>query len=351
MNEDGVIKKRESIEYLSQMKGIVIILVVVGHACIEAVRENSQFVMWLYSAIYSFHMPFFVCISGILFADNWWKYKESGYKTFFIKKAKRLLIPYLAVTTIGYIIACLVSIVLPKLAEKIIGRISLKGFINAVLLCENNVCEHLWFIYVLLLVQIIAFLLYSHRMCGKKTIICLYLISLISAYVNGSIFRFPGVLVRVPQYLFWFILGPLLWKHKDKLWMKTLGILWGAEVLFSTISLDGLLILRNVGSIFNDKLYAYTFTHINELILSLGGFVVVYFFTKEIKNNNFCNRKLTYIGNKSMIIYLYHHPYITVGTVFVLNTIKVYSGVAILVGTILGVGIPLLLSDLLKRKR
>lgn len=350
MSDDQIIQNHESIN-VSQMKGLGIILVVVGHACIEAVRYNSQFVMWLYSAIYSFHMPFFVCISGVLFANYWSKYKESGYKSFFVKKAKRLLIPYLAVTMIGYIIASIMSIVLPGVAEKIIGKISLKGVINAVLFCENNICEHLWFIYVLFLVQIIAFVLYSHCMRGKKTLICLYSVSLLVAYVNGSIFRFPGVFVRVPQYLFYFIIGPYLWKNKDKSWMKALGIVWGGEVLFSLVSTDALLILGNTGSIFNNRLYSYVFSRINELILNIGGFSALYSFVKEIKRNNFCYRALTYLGRNSMTVYLFHHPYITAGTVFILNAIRVYSGVAIMVGTIVGVGIPLLLSNLLNRKR
>ena len=50
-------------EVLDFAKGIGIVLMVAGHACIE----GGAFVHWLHDFIYTFHMPFFLIVSGYLF--------------------------------------------------------------------------------------------------------------------------------------------------------------------------------------------------------------------------------------------------------------------------------------------
>lgn len=54
-------------ESIDVAKGLAIILMVSGHACME----GGVFVHWLHDFIYTFHMPFFMIISGYLFnGDN-----------------------------------------------------------------------------------------------------------------------------------------------------------------------------------------------------------------------------------------------------------------------------------------
>lgn len=68
--------KKVRLEYIDILKGIGIVLVVLGH--ITKDRELFQF-------IYAFHMPLFFIVSGYFLHEK---------KNFIISQAKSLLIPY-----------------------------------------------------------------------------------------------------------------------------------------------------------------------------------------------------------------------------------------------------------------
>lgn len=70
-------------------KGIVICLMVLGHSSIP---------VWLSNWIWSFHMPFFFLVSGML--SSWRK----GLKDFYIGKIKMLLLPFLLYSCINLLI-------------------------------------------------------------------------------------------------------------------------------------------------------------------------------------------------------------------------------------------------------
>jgi|GEM_PF-3344836 len=75
-------------------RGLCIILVVVGHYIPES--APSWYVA-INKAIYAFHMPAFMFISGYVYLLS---LKKDSYVTFLAKKFKRLLIPYFVVSTI-----------------------------------------------------------------------------------------------------------------------------------------------------------------------------------------------------------------------------------------------------------
>lgn len=69
-------------------RAICIILVVIGHY----VPDNSPaWYVMLHDIIYTFHMPLFMFVSGYVYMIT---KKNIGYKSFLIKKIKRLMIPY-----------------------------------------------------------------------------------------------------------------------------------------------------------------------------------------------------------------------------------------------------------------
>lgn len=71
------------IAQLDAIKGIAIILVVLGH-CIYAFAKASSWMVTLDEFIYIFHMPLFFAVSGYLFNPN----------VNVAKKARRLLVPF-----------------------------------------------------------------------------------------------------------------------------------------------------------------------------------------------------------------------------------------------------------------
>lgn len=81
------------IEWVDFAKGVVIILMVLGHV-IEGVSVLSKI-------IYVFHMPFFFITAGFLLnLDKWGG--RSNYKSFEAKLVKRLLVPYFLVELLWY---------------------------------------------------------------------------------------------------------------------------------------------------------------------------------------------------------------------------------------------------------
>lgn len=93
--------------YITALKSFGMLLVLLGHSFppteIIAVPEGFLlFDKW----IYSFHMPLFVAISGFLFA----KYNvNNSFSQFIVKKAVRLLLPYVFFITLTTIIKALLS--------------------------------------------------------------------------------------------------------------------------------------------------------------------------------------------------------------------------------------------------
>lgn len=81
------------------IKGILIILVVLGHA-IQMVLQNSCWDNYLFHLIYSFHMPLFFFISGFFFKSC----LKMKWKDMIIYKFERLLIPTIIFTSILLII-------------------------------------------------------------------------------------------------------------------------------------------------------------------------------------------------------------------------------------------------------
>ena len=94
-------KKNNRLKHLDIARGICIFFVVLGHAIIPSIRNNNKILEYIYKYIYSFHMPVFFIISGIIFENNVYKYDSK--LQFLKKKAKLLLVPYLTFSVITYI--------------------------------------------------------------------------------------------------------------------------------------------------------------------------------------------------------------------------------------------------------
>ena len=79
------------IDYIDNVKGILILLVVLGH-CIDGET-------YLKTVIYSFHMPAFFIISGILL--NYSSAVGKNFGAFLLSRIRQLLIPYILFEFLG----------------------------------------------------------------------------------------------------------------------------------------------------------------------------------------------------------------------------------------------------------
>jgi fucose 4-O-acetylase-like acetyltransferase len=144
---------RKRIEYLDTAKGLLILLVVFGHALLfsgGAVTEPYSYIM---KAVYSFHMTAFFLISGFLF--NREKWCGSSLASFAGKRALRLMIPYFFFEITGAAVHRIFSWGEPdSVREVILNILSQKVYTGAD-----------WYLPTLFLGEMLAFccLKYLHR--------------------------------------------------------------------------------------------------------------------------------------------------------------------------------------------
>ena len=82
-------------------KGIAIMAVVLGHAFPDSdFGIENQIANFIHSFVYGFHMPVFFFIAGLLSA----KHKDDQAYPYIKKRAKKLLIPYFALSLVGLVL-------------------------------------------------------------------------------------------------------------------------------------------------------------------------------------------------------------------------------------------------------
>lgn len=142
------------IEWIDAAKGIGIILVVAGH--VPTTAPIKQF-------IYSFHMPLFFFLSGLVFKSG-----SLGLKSFIQKKARSLLFPYVCFAIITYLFWFTVERHLPFSSSSDVDPFT--PFMGIFLSIEDNYMmtynPAVWFLTALFLIEI-TFFLYTKLAKGK----------------------------------------------------------------------------------------------------------------------------------------------------------------------------------------
>lgn len=139
-------KKREN--WIDLSRGLTIVLVVIGHV-ISSYHESGLYrdsVLYNFTTqfIYSFHMPLFMMVSGYLYSKS--NHKDKGYEI-----RKRLLsygIPYIVFTVLWI----LMKLVFASVTN---SNVSLMNIPRAIFYPVS----FMWFIYALLIMQIIQILI------------------------------------------------------------------------------------------------------------------------------------------------------------------------------------------------
>ena len=141
---------KKNFVHIDILKGIAIILVVIGHFYPQSFQLDS----WttVNKLIYSFHMPLFMVISGYLFANsNFIINTSKSYFEFIQKKSVRLLFTYFSISLI---------IILSKLFAEIFFTLQYSISIQTILFHVfvqpmGGPTTFLWFIYTLWIIFLI----------------------------------------------------------------------------------------------------------------------------------------------------------------------------------------------------
>ena len=286
MNQTGLINKIKRYKFVDIMKGIAILLVVLGHI-LGAFYSNRKLVLpldyrLLYITIYSFHMPVFFIIGG-LFADRW---IERGFKTAVAEKIRRLAVPYFF---FGFLMA-IVKEFGGKYANTLGG---LKAYMNSLIVPFNL----FWFIYILFFF-FISYYIFLHCGIGHNAKLCFWVLSVILFFAHPFL---PKIWIfrTFSRFLVFFSSGTymlhILENYKGAFDKK------GSVIIF-------MFVIALVGYDYFYILKKYQYVNILFGITGFLGFFSIYIASKLIeKKANYSS--LILWGKQSMQVYCLH-PFI-----------------------------------------
>lgn len=270
---------KHRIEYIDCMRGIGMLLVVLGHAI------NSGQIP-LCKIIWSFHMPLFFFINGMLNNNR----KEKPFFQFLLSRIRTLLVPQILLAVLTICSNILISCVAVKsLTLREIDFVS--PFLD-------------WFLPTLFVVEMINWVL--RRYILKKTYfhfvtiaieailfyVCNYTaISFVQQILAGLFFSEAGLICRP-------LLDRISNENNDSIVSFTKR--WGGGFAF--------LVATIILSYFNEPVLMYINQYGNKIafiIVAFSGVITIFYAALRLTNSSF----VRFIGENSIIVYVLHFVY------------------------------------------
>lgn len=265
-----MIKERN--EYIDWLKGLLILLVVVGHCWLV---DDS-----IFTFIYKFHMPFYFGISGYLFSN------KKNFREFAKTKFKNLIIPY----TIFFSVSAIISYFFftnDFTFLKIIKYFLLNGKYCSIV---SNFA--IWYLPTFFITSIIFY--FFSKLSKSKFIFILILILLIIVPINNKLyFVFEEGFIPFSMQA---ILPGILFMGIGKLIKENVQIIKKQNILYSLILflLGIILTYNNYDQIINITSIKYIF----------GALCIIFFIIKLTYQSN--NKVISSFGKNSLYILGYH---------------------------------------------
>lgn len=157
-------------KYIDVAKGILIICVIIG----QIVNFNYFFTGAMKTIIYSFHMPAFFIISGMLMRKE--KIENQSLRVIIVKRMMRLMIPYVTFEIVGGLLQIFLFGT---------DAVNLRGILYGILTIHCHVGAD-WFLPTLFFAEVI-FYLSAKKLNKSKLIIvgfCCFVVSMVSLEWN-----------------------------------------------------------------------------------------------------------------------------------------------------------------------
>lgn len=320
------------IKFIDLARGIGIILVVFGHAIVPEIRNSNSIFMNIYKYIYIFHMPLFFFISGYVFEIN--KGRYSDIKLFIKKKAKSLLLPYISFSIISYVVIALclningLKDILINAGYKV-GNIG--ESIYQILLCNNNIDKHIWFIYALFFVMLFNIFIKNKSNIYGVVIICIWII----IQLFGLNKYIPATGEQIIKGIIFFIIGRNSINILEKI-RNNIGLNIFSFILF----VIGCLLLVNYSSYISTL-----FKILLNIITPLLGIIFIMFVSTLLElHTKKISSMIIKINKYVYEIYLMHQPFIVSGTAgIILKYLNLQDIIIICIVSLLGILIPIIL--------
>lgn len=319
------------LEWLDICKGIAIISVVFGHTLVQELRSQSIEATFLYNCLYFYHNRLFFVLSGFSFS---YFFKQEKCSRFIKNKFKRLMIPYYVYASVIYVVFLIIQLGAKKFSSiSFFLPLSKEDFLIGLMVGNNVLASHLWYLYVLFILIIISFIIKKNNIRFEIILVCSIIFYLLSYYNSISVIY---ILKLVLNYSVYFFAGCIMGKRKkesknllDNKYYFLIYIYFGLSWLYMILrayfvsnSLQSWLLVNNG-----------FFT----LICSFGVIFSIIIFSKKIEGN----KLLANIGKNTLSIYLLHQPLIVSGgCTLVLKLIPNYVILGCVVFGCLGILVP-----------
>ncbi|MBQ8287558.1 MAG: acyltransferase [Clostridia bacterium] len=283
-------------------RGVGIILVVLGHA----IRPGMVAEPWcdfLFGLIYSFHMPLFFVLSGFTFALTCRKYISAPI-TFLKKRTRSLLIPLLtwaAAVYLCFFVAYRIPQIGAMLEASSFEWVDPLRYLYLMFVWENPYAAHLWYLWVLLVITLAAFII-AHLFRGADQWRTVLLLFSLPCFVIALLLPIPTAVRKMLAYLLFFAVGALLERLGDRLLkpraLTTAVSLIGTALLIAVALLSTIGILPDYG----------TPLLLKNLLLTVAVFPAILGFL-QLCDGLSNLRLLTTAGRDSFAVYLLHQPF------------------------------------------
>ena len=331
---------KNRINWIDVGKGIGILLVVLGHSLRDSMMSSSTVCNAIYTMVYAIHMPFLMYLSGYMFAVKSDSYLKKGIKEYGLLKVNKLMKPYLVYAVIVY------AVIRIAFQNETIGNIlTLAGyqkenfsqFAWGLLSGENAYSFHLWYIYCLTVLSILGFVIWkitdaNSMAMFRERIVCAFIIVvvlytiLVSRKINA-----PRIISATTSMFPWYFMGCL--RFTDKFSKKT--SLCSGIISISVIVLYSFQLIPISVNVYRVIKY----------VLVTGAIFGMIALSKAFSNSNI----LSYLGTSSMVIYLFHQPFIAAGIgIITYDYLKIPMCISIALTTIASLVLPLIIATILK---
>jgi fucose 4-O-acetylase-like acetyltransferase len=226
---------RDYLHDVTIAKGLAIFLVVFGHIVTGPPPQGNEWYNVIRTALYAFHMPFFIYLSGYIFfyTDSPGR-ARANFGAFVVRRAERLLVPFLL---FGLLIiagkhAARHFIHVDNVAENAVTDI-----FNLFWFTENSAAKSVWYVFVLFEITIFAILalrIVRSPLFWMLLALPLSWILIIWMYIPGAPHLMTPVLYldRFVLYVGYFFAGGVAIAHREK-WVAMIDRhLWWFWALF-----------------------------------------------------------------------------------------------------------------------
>ena len=312
-----MLEKKRSL-YLDVMKGLLIILMIIGHLYYFDYDSRTL------TLIYSFHMHAFLIIGGMLSHIN----KDTKLSTIIYKRVKGTLLPYL--------VFCIISFLLIPIGSKENLRLAVIAFLRGIGDPVNSINLPLWFLtfyfVAMLLFEIIEWLSYKIRklftdsesyvpIAISNLIIIIPLMTI--AFLYARVHKLPRLPFNIEISVFCLLfiyVGKLIRVFvKDSITeIKRDKYLTVMLIVLSLIALVVCVIYWYLFSMKNGRIDLNARDYKNAFLMYVDaflGFYIFAFFSFIVSLIPYVNKFFACIGENSLYVLAYHIP-----SIFYINT-------------------------------